>query len=95
MVALSRKTMDFELLNFNIFAKSISESVLTKEYISLLEWTAPSFVFRGKHSPNLSPLCLQYCILHYLSVCITAVSACGERLGESFLRKTKGGGCLF
>ena len=29
-------------------------------------------------------------ILHYLSVCITAVSAGGERLGESFLRKTKG-----
>ena len=31
----------------------------TKEYISLLERTAPSFVFCGKHSPNLSPLCLQ------------------------------------
>ena len=33
-------------------------------------------------------------ILHYLSVCITAVSAGGERLGESFLRKTKVGGAV-
>ena len=30
-------------------------------------------------------------ILHYLSVCITAVIAGGERLGECFLQKTKGG----
>ena len=42
--------------------------------------------------PTFSPLCLQYTVLHYLSVCITAVSAGGERLGESSLRKTKGGG---
>ena len=30
-------------------------------------------------------------ILHYLSVCITAINAGGERLGESFPRKTKWG----
>ena len=36
-------------------------------------------------------LCSVCNILHYLSVCITAVSAGGERLGESFFQKTKGG----
>ena len=31
-------------------------------------------------------------IVHYLSVCITAVVAGRERLGECFIRKMKGGG---
>ena len=54
-------------------------------YIILrLPWKALS-------QPSLRSVCS---ILHYLSVCITAVSAGGERLGESFLLKTKGGAVL-
>ena len=32
----------------------------TKGYILVIEGSVPPFVVRRKHSPNLSPLCLQY-----------------------------------
>ena len=45
------------LLNLLVLTNLVRRTDPTKEYISLLERTAPPFVFRGKHSPNLSPLC--------------------------------------
>ena len=34
------------------------QSILTKQYISVIEGTAPPFVFKTFDSPNLSRLCL-------------------------------------
>ena len=39
------------------------KTVKCKEYISVIEGTAPPFVFQTFNSPNLSPLCLQYTAL--------------------------------
>ena len=84
----------FKVFTYKLSRKrNYQHSVQCKEYISLLERTAPPFVFSWKDSSNLSPLCLQH-ILHYLSVCITAHRAGRDRLGESFQLKTMGGAVL-
>ena len=61
----------------------------TKEYISVIEGTAPAIVLQRFDSPNLSPLCLQY------TYCTTCPSdrAGGEWLGqgETNLCKTMAG----
>ena len=61
---------------------------LSKEYILVIEGTAPAIVLERCDSPNLSPLCL-----HTL-LCIV-VRAGGERFGESHLCKTMGACCSF
>ena len=68
-------------------------SVYIKEYILYISdgQSPPSLsVVRRKHSPNLSPLCLQY-LTKPVRLYKTADRAGRERLGECFLRTTKGG----
>ena len=69
----------------------------TKEYIIYITLRTDSPPPSSSVGSTLPTSLLYVCsILHYLFVCITAVSAGVERLGESFLRKTKGrGGCPF
>ena len=38
-------------------------SVNTKEYLLVIEGSVPPIVVKRKHSPNLSPLCLQHLII--------------------------------
>ena len=52
--------------------------VMLKEYISVIEGTAPAIVLQKFDSPNLSPLCLQY----------TALPAHLTEQNKGFARKT-------
>ena len=82
----SLKKMQFSL------TLSVS-SVLHKEYISILERTASPFVFRRKHSPNLSLLCLQHTAL---PVCLYNCRHCRQReVGRVLPPEDEGGGCPF
>ena len=56
--------------------------------VSVIEGTAPPFVFQTFDSPNLFPL---VCVLHYLHYCCPSDRAGGERLGESNVCKTIAG----
>ena len=56
----------------------------------MIEGSVPPFIVRKKHSPNLSPLCLQYLTIP-VRLYNCRQSSQRERLGECFLRTTKGG----
>ena len=64
----------------------------TKEYI-LLEWTASPFVFRRKHSPNLSPPAMTAVIQtdRYCSILLTEQ----REVGRALPLEVKRGGCPF
>ena len=73
------------------------EGQMQRIYILLENGLHPPVVLRRDASRNLSLpfFALSAGILHYLSSCMTANRAGGERLGEASQRKTTGGNCPF
>ena len=90
----SRKKKKVADLNYSILFVSEYASpqgtVGYKEYILVIEGTAPPCVFQTFDSPNLSPLCLQYTPL---PDCLTEQA--GGEVGKVNCLEKAGGCCPF